>query len=158
MAGLKRLLGQEKRHKKRKSKSKNNSSGQECPLYMGTSDLQDYAVRMSLLSGSRGRHRECDCAVHNSLEGSLELLHFFTSTDSDADARRHDRPDASDEDILLGHRVDHLFSRPPGIKQEAIRRRGGVGVAVAVEPLKKFPANVRLQLPALRNTLRPPYP
>src|SRR5260370_25640488 len=115
MAGLKRLLGQEKRHSKSKSKSKSNSSGQECPLYMGTSHLQDYAVRMSLLSGSRGGHREFDCAVHNSLEGSLELLHFFTSTDSDAYARRHDQPDASDQDSLLCPRGDHLFSRPPAI-------------------------------------------
>ena len=61
--------------------------------------------------------------------------------DGDAGARGHDGPDASDENMLLGHGVDHLLGRAFDVEQEAVRLGGNVGKAVAIEPLEKFRAD-----------------
>ena len=50
----------------------------------------------------------------------MELLHFFAGADSNSNASWHDGPDASDENFVLRHGVDHFFAGTFGIEQKAI--------------------------------------
>ena len=89
--------------------------------------------------------------MHYFLERGLELLHFVMRADRDADAGGHDGPDASDENILLGHGIDHLFAGAFGLKEETVRLGGRVGVAVAVEPLESLLAGGSVDALAFRD-------
>ncbi len=74
--------------------------------------------------------------------------------DGDAGAGGQDGPDASDENILLGHGVDHLLGGTFGVEQEAVGLGGDVGVAVAVEPLEGFLADAGVDALAFGNQER----
>ena len=63
------------------------------------------------------------------------------SAHGDAGAGGHAGPDASDENVLLGHGVDDLLGGAFGVEKEAVGLRGNVGVTVAVQPLKYFLAH-----------------
>src|SRR5882762_744171 len=102
---------------------------------------QGQSVSAHTPSGACWSQREGCGAAHYFLERSLELLHFVMGADSDANMSGHHRPDASDENILLGHGVDHLLAGAFSVEQEAVRFGGDVGVGVAVEPLKSFLAD-----------------
>src|SRR5580704_459312 len=102
----------------------------------------------------RWRQRECCRSAHYFLERCLEFRHFFLRADGDAGAGGHDGPDAADENILLGHGVDHLLGGASGVEQEAVRHGGNVGVAVAVEPLESFLADAGVDALAFGDEVR----
>jgi len=88
------------------------------------------------------------------VQRGLKFLHLFMRADCDAGAGGHDGPDASDENILLGHGVDHLLGGASGVEQEAVRHGGNVGVAVAVEPLESFLADAGVDALAFGDEVR----
>src|SRR5277367_1126099 len=76
---------------------------------------------MQISAGLFRRHEDGYGSAHDFLVCRLELRHFIAGADRDADPIWHDRPDAPDEDFLLGHSVDHLLARAPRVEQEAVR-------------------------------------
>src|ERR1700693_2289820 len=92
-----------------------------CPLRTRTSRRQEHAVSPYIHGLPGWLHRERRGAAHYLLQCGLEMLHLVVCADGDANASGHDGPDAPDENILFGHRVDHFLAGTFGIQQEAVR-------------------------------------